>query len=672
LVYRLFWAGIRIIYDDIERIRAIYLYTFGLGLSQDDKLSRKDKSASGRGSVELATAADAWTVGVWTLGLDGRVSYANREARAALGRSLRRRWTNCWPHHARFSAERAFQAAARGEATAFHSRIGWGGRGQVYVETTITPILGRRKAVTGFTAVMRDITPQWEKAAFLNSMIELLPMPLTVRDLATDRYVLANSAAEELLQVEQDGLDGKTPEEALKPVRAKAIRELDAQTLRTGVGQFRLVSEVLDEQGRNRVLRCQRVATFDDSGPRHVVTLSEDITEAEALAESLRRARDHAERANGAKDAFLAKVSHEIRTPLHAIVASLDLLTRHAGAGVDAEIVRMARSAGLALEAKLQKALDLVELDQGRVRLNPVPFRLDELLQAACEAVSGAAKDRGLDLTWTAGALAGATVLADVNRLRRIIGELLDNAIKFTAEGSVRLTAEPSANGLRITVADTGPGVGESDRERLLHRFHQQDQTLAGDRDGLGLGLALASELAGLMDGHIDFTASGGGSVFWLEAPIEILAAAEPAPAETVVRPRVLVADDHPTNCRLVELVLDELADVISVADGEAAVSAYCSQPFDLVLMDIKMPVMDGIAAVAEIRRFEAERARVRTPIVMLTANVDPDHLDASRAAGADRHIGKPFTADLLIGAVQDALAGPADAVCRIASSGLG
>jgi PAS domain S-box-containing protein len=546
----------------------------------------------------------------------------------------------------------------------FHSRLGWGARGQVYVETSITPIIGPSNAVVGFTAMMRDITPEWEKAAFFNSMIQLLPMPLTVRDLATDRYVLANSAAEELLEVEPDSLDGKTPEEALAPKRAKAIRELDAQTLRTGVGLFRLVSDVLDDQGRNRVLRCQRVATFDDSGPRHVVTLSEDITEAEAAEETLRRARDNAESANSAKDAFLAKVSHEIRTPLHAIVASLDLLTRHAAPGVDAEIVRMARSAGLALEAKLQKALDLVELDQGRVRLNPVPFRLDELLQAACEAASDAAADRGLDLAWTAGALAGATALGDVNRLRRIVGELLDNAIKFTPKGSVRLTVEACAGGLRIAVADTGPGVAESDRERLLHRFHQQDQTLAGSRDGLGLGLALASELAGLMDGRIDFTSSDGGSAFWLQAPIEVLAATEPSPPATVARPRVLVADDHPTNCRLVELVLDELADVVSVADGEAAVSAYGSQPFDLVLMDIKMPVMDGIAAVAEIRRFEADAGRTRTPIVMLTANADPYHLDASRAAGADRHIAKPFTADLLIGAVHDALARPLDA-CR-------
>ncbi len=639
-------------------------------MSNNDKLSEKGKSAFGRAAAGLDAAADAWAVAVWTLGLDGRVTYANREARAALGRNLRRRWSNCWPHYARFSVERALVAAAGGEATVFHSRLDWGGRGQAYVETSITPIMGRRNAVVGFTAMMRDITPEWEKAAFLNSMIQLLPMPLTVRDLATDRYVLVNSAAEDLLEVEPGGLEGKTPEEALKPVRAKAIRELDAQTLRTGVGLFRLVSEVLDEGGRNRVLRCQRVATFDDSGPRHVVTLSEDITEVEASAESLRRARDHAERANSAKDVFLAKVSHEIRTPLHAIVASLDLLTRHAG-GVDAEIVRMARSAGLALEAKLQKALDLVELDQGRMRLNPVPFRLDELLQAACEAASGAAADHGLDLTWTAGSLAGATARGDVNRLRRIVGELLDNAIKFTPEGSVRLTAEPCADGLRIAVADTGPGVGEGDRERLLHRFHQQDQTLAGGRDGLGLGLALASELAGLMDGRIDFTASDGGSVFWLQAPIEILAAAEPSPPPAVVRPRVLVADDHPTNLRLVELVLDELADVISVADGEAAVSAYCSEPFDLVLMDIKMPVMDGISAVAAIRRFEAEKGRMRTPVVMLTANADPIHLDASREAGADRHIGKPFTADLLIGAVRDALAGPPNVAWRPAGGSL-
>ena len=635
-------------------------------MSQDDKLSRKVKSASAQGATVLDAAADAWTVAVWTLGLDGRVTYANREALAALGGSRRRRWAQCWPHYARFSVERALVAAGGGEATVFHSRLDWTGRGQAYVETSIAPILGRKRSVVGFSAMMRDITPEWEKGAFLNSVIQLLPMPLTVRDLATDRYVLANSAAEDLLEAEAGGLDGKTPEEALTPKRAKGIRELDAQTLRTGAGVFRVVSDSLDEKGRNRALRCQRVATFDDSGPRHVITLAEDVTEAEASAESLREARDHAERANSAKDAFLAKVSHEIRTPLHAIVASLDLLKSHAEGGAVCEIVRMARSAGLALEAKLQKTLELVELDQGRVRLNPVPFRLDEFLEGAFEAASDAARCRGLELSWSAGSLAGATAMGDVNRLRRIIDELLDNAIKFTPKGSVRLSAEPCPAGLRIAVADTGPGVAVSDRERLFNRFYQHDQTLTDAGAGLGLGLALASELAGLMDGRVHFIASADGSVFWLEAPIDILAAAEPAPMAG--RPRVLVADDHPTNLRLVELVLGDLAEVISVADGEAAVSAYRSEAFDLVLMDIKMPVMDGIAAVTEIRRFEAERGRVRTPIAMLTANVDPYHLDASHAAGADRHIGKPFSVDLLIGAMREMLTGPNDSAWRPAA----
>jgi PAS domain S-box-containing protein len=566
-------------------------------------------------------------------------------------------WRAIWPEEARAAADHVLASAQAGEQASFRAEVRWGERERVRVEVLVTPLLGADGEPEGFSASARDVTQDLEAAAFLDLVIQLLPLPLTVRDLATGRYVLANGAAEELLGVEADGLVGARPADVLSAPRAAKVAELDAEAVRKGFTKRRLKSAGKDALGRIRQLVTTRMATFDDSGPRYLISLAEDVTEALAAAESLQVALAQAEAANRAKSAFMANISHEIRTPLNGLVAGVEILAAQPLAEAERELATMVRASALALEAKLQRVLELIQLDQGQVTLNPGPFVLSDLIGAATAAASPAAHAKGLTLSCDADGLVQARCQGDFVRLRQVLGELLGNAVKFTSEGGVRLLVEQTDAGLRFTVEDTGVGLGDWPARNLFDRFRQADETATRVHGGFGLGLAFARELLELMGGRIGCAPrAGGGSVFWCDVPLAVETASAASTAARDGQLQVLVADDHPTNRRVVELILGDFACVRTVNDGREAIAAFVEQPFDLVLMDIQMPVLDGVSAVSEIRRWEAEHNRARTPIAMLTANTDPDNVAASRAAGADRHIAKPFTPNLLVSCVQELL----------------
>jgi CheY-like chemotaxis protein len=256
--------------------------------------------------------------------------------------------------------------------------------------------------------------------------------------------------------------------------------------------------------------------------------------------------------------------------------------------------------------------------------------------------------------------------------VKQIITNLVSNAVKFTTRGFVSLTVarSQSADGapaLRFTVEDTGVGFAPEARERLFTRFEQADDTITRRYGGTGLGLAICRQLAEMMQGDLDCESEpGGGSAFILtlplieaEAPAAVLAPAAGVLTSDPQTPlRVLMADDHPTNRRVVELILAQANVVLtSVENGAEAVAAFRNQTFDLVLMDMQMPVMDGLTATREIRDYEALMGADRTPVVMLTANALAEHVAASLEAGADSHLSKPFSAEDLLGLVADAAA---------------
>ena len=384
-------------------------------------------------------------------------------------------------------------------------------------------------------------------------------------------------------------------------------------------------------------------------------------------AKALRRARQSAEAANRAKSEFLANMSHEIRTPLNGVVGVADILAKADLKPREREMVEIIRSSGDTLQRLLSDVLDLARIESGKITIETAPFHLGEMVRGVATLSQLRCDEKGVALNVTVAPELDRMVMGDAVRVRQVIGNFISNAVKFTEQGSISLVVETTPSGLtRFTVADTGVGFDPANKARVMGRFQQADNTITRRFGGTGLGLAISAELAQLMDGSVDCDAVlGQGARFWLELPLPAADGAGETPGVeadrgdmSAGRLRILAADDHPTNRRVLDLMLGDMADLVSVENGREALDAVAAgPPFDIVLMDMQMPVMDGLTTVREIRRLElAAGDRRRLPIIMLTANAMSEHVTDALAAGADLHLGKPFTAEALFEAIGDAI----------------
>jgi signal transduction histidine kinase/ActR/RegA family two-component response regulator len=383
------------------------------------------------------------------------------------------------------------------------------------------------------------------------------------------------------------------------------------------------------------------------------------------VARRLRMAQQKAEMASRSKSEFLANMSHEIRTPLNGVVGVADLLVT---AGLPERERRMAeiiRDSGQTLERLLSDVLDLAKVEAGQLSIESAPFHAGDLVRAVVELSSARADAKGLTLRAQIAPELERWFLGDAVRVRQILTNLVSNAVKFTEIGSVSILAEAPALGvMRLSVVDTGVGFDDSQKERVFGRFQQADGSITRRFGGTGLGLSICRQLASLMGGTLDCESTPGrGSRFWFEAYFEPTTAADPVVEEADQglgdgpALRILVADDHPTNLKVVGLMLEQLGvEIVTVVDGAQAVEAVARERFDVVLMDMQMPVMDGLEATRLIRAHEAAAGHRRTPILMLSANASPEHLRASSLAGADGHVAKPVTVSALTAALAEAL----------------
>jgi len=398
-----------------------------------------------------------------------------------------------------------------------------------------------------------------------------------------------------------------------------------------------------------------------DGEPVEVVTQLRDISVRKALEAELEAKRAEAEAAAVAKSEFLANMSHEIRTPLTGIIGFAGLLEGVEGLpAAAATYASRIVTASQTLLSVVNDILDFSKIEAGQVELDPHPFDPAAFAGETLHLVEAQARARGVALKLDLREGLPDTVLADSARLRQILLNLLTNAIKFTDRGRVTVGVSYLAAGsgaLRIAVTDTGVGIAPEHIEHLFKRFSQADGSISRQFGGTGLGLAICKSLAEMMGGAVGVESQPGkGSTFWFtvaapRAPAAATPAGEAA-ANAEGRPaRILVVDDVAVNRELVCAILGAFGHEMTEAGGGAeAVDAAIHRPFDLILMDLQMPGMDGLAATRAIR--QTADANRDTPIVALTANVMPDHLRACLEAGMDDHIGKPINPGELIARV--------------------
>jgi PAS domain S-box-containing protein len=532
-----------------------------------------------------------------------------------------------------------------------------------FVEVVSTNLLDD-PAVNGVVINIRDLTDTEQVTSALEMtenryrrMLENISDTVTLLD-ANATVLLSTGNLRSIMGYETDFWENRNAFDLVHPDDQARMAESFAELLDSrGV---ELSGEVRTRTATGEWIDVEITAInlLDDPDVQAMVLTTRNVTDRKRDAHELAEARDQAVKALRMRTEFIASVSHELRTPIHGILGLSELL---ATADLDEEARNLARSIGRATEALrmvLDDILDFAKIEVGRLEVNMGPINALELADDLEVLFGPQARAKGIGLVREVGPRFPQWVIGDGLRVRQVLNNLLGNAIKFTAEGEVRVRAErvPGAGAtemVRITVSDTGIGIPPDAHDRLFEPFSQVHGTTTREFGGTGLGLSIAKRLVELMGGVMGFESTlGEGSRFWFDLPLVEAEVEPPAPAEPVEEEHdepttgcVLVVEDNPINQLLVRRQLGRLGyDSVVVDNGIAALELFPTASAGVILMDWQLPGIDGLETTRRLRAYERDHGLARTPVIAMTASALPGDRDRCLDAGMDDFIAKPVS----------------------------
>ena len=502
------------------------------------------------------------------------------------------------------------------------------------------------------TEPMEQLDPV-SASSLWRAIIDEMPHMISVKDVETRRYLFCNPECDKILG---HNAVGHTNFDVLDQTVAERIESEETALIESG-GVAIVETAVTGRTGHGWIMRTKKFLIAQPGGRRYLITVSEDVSEKHERARQLDQAIKAADVANAAKSSFLANMSHEIRTPLNGVLGMAQAMAADDLPAEQRERLNIIRQSGETLLVILNDILDFSKIEAGKLELEDGQFDLGALLASVEAPFAPLAQQKGVAFLVEIDSSAEGSYRGDPVRVRQILYNLVSNGIKFTQEGQVKLSAFRRGDDLVFEVSDTGLGIASDRAETMFDKFTQANTTTTRQFGGTGLGLAICRELCHLMGGRIKVESElDKGSVFTVVLPSpwlgettqdsdmkEDIAARR---ANAVPNIRILAAEDNRVNQLVLKTLLGQLGlDPIFVEDGVMAVEAWEREAWDLILMDVQMPRMNGIDACKAIRLKEEELGRPRTPVIALTADVLDHQTKVYVDAGMDGYVSKPINA---------------------------
>ncbi|MES2340247.1 MAG: ATP-binding protein [Pseudomonadota bacterium] len=577
-----------------------------------------------------------------------------------------------WAERWRF----AYDRCVAGETIREERLAGLDAEGRAtWTNVELAPWWNARGEVGGMVAASHDVTHLVEALERTERSEQRLTLAMEIADIHVYemdyvRRELIKAGAEDTFFSEP-----KTYEELYRDIYGT----IDARDRPSVEEQWRLhIEEGVPYRPEYRIVRADdrevwtsgacRLIADKDGRPLRLIGALQNITDRKEAERALLQAKEDAETANRAKSTFLATMSHEIRTPLNGVLGMAQAMAADELSPLQRTRLDVVRQSGETLLHILNDVLDLSKIEAGKLELEETAFDISDLARGAHAAFTAIANKKGLSFDLAVESDARGVYLGDSTRVRQILYNLVSNALKFTETGEVRVSVARTQAGLTLTVADTGIGIPAERLASLFQKFEQADASTTRRYGGTGLGLAICRELAQLMGGAIEAQSTPGqGTTFVVTLPLAksdvelalpLPAADEPPAGEIEVGTlRVLAAEDNTVNQLVLKTLLHQIGIHPTVVDnGALAVEAWARETWDVILMDVQMPEMDGPTATGVIRTREAAEGRARTPIIALTANAMAHQVAEYVEAGMDGFVAKPIEAGRLFAALQAVL----------------